>query len=362
MGGLSQVYVSRAIYLSIYLSIYPYLSARPQPASVPFLSPSNEFSRWGVRTTRLSAEPRSTEPGRSLRANEMDPIAIGLDAIAHERERYEQAPSAAGAATLAKLHAQVALSQLLEGAVQPAQATLTEVLNLGAQLPQSSHAAIKNDLAICAMHDGRPADALPLLERALQLLPDASSTLESSMLRSRVQLQLNLCEALLLRGSLEEAVQSATEAVRLSEMALPRHGEREIEGVRKTGGATPRLFTSKWLLPRRGPTQTQMNAPTGCAGALAAPEALLLGWLWRALAQEGLGLFQEALVRPCGASHQLRPSCNPNPILIPYSPSPSPRPHPHPHSPPLPAPALVHTRDGGGARRPPRCRGADGSA
>ena len=291
----------------------------------------------------------------------MDPIAIGLDAIAHERERYEQAPSAAGAAMLAKLHAQVALSQLLEGAVQPAQATLTEVLDLGAQLSQSSHAAIKNDLAICAMHDGRPADALPLLARALQLLPDASSTLQPSMLRSRAQLQLNLCEALLLRGSLDEAVQSATEAVRLSEMALPRHGEREIEGVRKTGGATPRLFASKWLLPRRGPTQTQTNAPTGCAGALAAPEALLLGWLWRALAQEGLGLFQEALVRPCGASHQPRPSCNPNPILIPYSPSPSPRPHPHPHSPPLPAPALVHTRDGGGARRPPRCRGADGS-
>ena len=202
----------------------------------------------------------------------MDPIAIGLDAIAHERERYEQAPSAAGAAMLAKLHAQVALSQLLEGAVQPAQATLTEVLDLGAQLSQSSHAAIKNDLAICAMHDGRPADALPLLARALQLLPDASSTLQPSMLRSRAQLQLNLCEALLLRGSLDEAVQSATEAVRLSEMALPRHGEREIEGVRKTGGATPRLFTSKWLLPRR----TQTNAPTGCAGALAAPEALLL--------------------------------------------------------------------------------------
>ena len=270
----------------------------------------------------------------------MDPIAIGLDAIAHERERYEQAPSAAGAATLAKLHAQVALSQLLEGAVQQAQATLTEVLDLGAQLPQSSHAAVRNDLAICAMHDGRPADALLLLERALQLLPDASGTLQPSMLRSRAQLQLNLCEALLLRGSLDEAVQSATEAVRLSEMALPRHGEREIEGVRKTGGATPRLFTSKWLLPRRGPTQTQPNAPTGCAGALAAPEALLLGWLWRALAQEGQGLFQEALVRPCGAIHQPqprpepqpRPSCNPKSTPIPYSPSPSPRPHPHPHS------------------------------
>ena len=42
----------------------------------------------------------------------MDPVAIGLDAIAHERERYAQAPSAAGAATLAKLHAQVALSQV----------------------------------------------------------------------------------------------------------------------------------------------------------------------------------------------------------------------------------------------------------
>ena len=274
----------------------------------------------------------------------MDPVAIGLDAIAHERERYAQAPSAAGAATLAKLHAQVALSQLLEGAVQPAQATLTEALDLGAQLPQSSHAALKNDLAICALHDGRPADALPLLERALQLLPNASGALQPSMLRSRAQLQLNLCEALLLRGSLEEAVQSATEAVRLSEMALPR-GEREIEGVRKTGGATPRLFTSKWLLPRRGPTPTQTNAPTSCTGALAAPEALLLGWLWRALAQEGLGLFQEALVRPCGADHQPHPqpqplpNCNPNSTLVPCSPSPSPS--PSPALPPLPTPTTT---------------------
>ena len=279
----------------------------------------------------------------------MDPVAIGLDAIAHERERYAQAPSAAGAATLAKLHAQVALSQLLEGAVQPAQATLTEALDLGAQLPQSSHAALKNDLAICALHDGRPADALPLLERALQLLPDASGTLQPSMLRSRAQLQLNLCEALLLRGSLEEAVQSATEAVRLSEMALPR-GEREIEGVRKTGGATPRLFTSKWLLPRRGPTPTQTNAPTGCAGALAAPEALLLGWLWRALAQEGLGLFQEALVRPGGADHQPHPqpqplpNCNPSSTLVPSSPSPSPSPSPSLPPPPTPATTCASAR------------------
>ena len=189
----------------------------------------------------------------------MDPVAIGLDAIAHERERYAQAPSAAGAATLAKLHAQVALSQLLEGAVQPAQATLTEALDLGAQLPQSSHATLKNDLAICALHDGRPADALPLLERALQLLPDASGALQPSMLRSRAQLQLNLCEALLLRGSLEEAVQSATEAVRLSEMALPR-GEREIEGVRKTGLPSPCHYHDKYAHPVKPVAGTVGNA------------------------------------------------------------------------------------------------------
>ena len=125
---------------------------------------------WELDT---SPQPRSSPSSPSRGQFEPDPIQVGRDAIALERENFEQAPSITGASALAKLHAQVALSELLEGGVQDAEATLRSAFDLGAQMPTSASTALYNDLAICAMHDGRSADALPLFERALQALPRA---------------------------------------------------------------------------------------------------------------------------------------------------------------------------------------------
>lgn len=179
---------------------------------------------------------------------------------------------------------------------------------------------------------------------------------------------LNLCEALLLHRRLEETRQSDREAVRLAQLGLAMWGDespseltRADVGAATTTAATasdppaavaalaaaaaaavgatsrhavastPRLLSARWLLPAPAtPSDTAASntaatsaasvssaevdaSPTAvrqlaAAGCLAYGPLLMLGWLWTAVSEEGLGLASAALR---SYKHALLVSCCP---------------------------------------------------
>lgn len=204
-----------------------------------------------------------------------------------------------------------ALSLLLEGKVEEAEAALRTTLVLSNPPPDTACACLLSDLGLCALHNGRPSEAAEALRHALALFPavdvpaprrPANGGVASPWLPlARAQVQLNLCEALIVQGKLVQAVHSAREAIRHAQLAIPHHGPARRSGSSDSApyrGATPRLFAARWLLPA-------VRRP-GAVGTLAAPEALVLAWLWCAIAQEGLRAYQEALrcySRALGVAH-----------------------------------------------------------
>ena len=232
-------------------------------------------------------------------------------------------------------------------------------------LTPAARAALLNDLALCALHDGRPSDAIDPLRHALALLPlppsrptesssdggvgsSSSSSTGSSQknlwaMRSRAQLQINLCEALLLKGgSLKQTRREALEAVRTAQHAqdfvgggsltarrdalihgtrTPRSGRGSSSSSSPTRGnrMLPRLFTARWLLPPEGigsKASASAVSETGDAeddddadadaakitarggdldGCLPSGELLVLAWLWAALANESMGKYHHSL-------------------------------------------------------------------
>ena len=162
-------------------------------------------------------------------------------------------------------------------------------------------------------------------------------------MRSRAQLQINLCEALLLKGgSLKQTRREALEAVRTAQHAqdfvgggsltarrdalihgtrAPRSGRGSSSSSSPTRGnrMLPRLFTARWLLPPEGigsKASASAVSETGDAedddeadadaakitarggdldGCLPSGELLVLAWLWAALANESMGKYHHSL-------------------------------------------------------------------
>ena len=310
----------------------------------------------------------------------------------------------ADAIKLAFAEATAALDLLCTAdAVEPAEAVLRDGLTRSLPLPAVGRACLLNDLALCHLHDGRAAEAAGPLRHALAVLPSAPPpsarpadvgpsgpfACGAWALRTRAQVQLNLCEALLLSRDLHATLDSAREAVRLCQLAMhvaeatvaatalptclarallaasapsgslaaaaqgapltgrlgppPATGivaksgvRRRQRGVSSLGASTPRLFTARWLVPSLGELQPSAalvrtltvdderaesaaaapaprdfgvavggapspsdkprppaRPPEGCLGV---NEQLLMGWLWCALAHEGLGSVQDSLV------------------------------------------------------------------
>jgi hypothetical protein len=155
---------------------------------------------------------------------------------------------------------------LLEDKVAVAEALLRDGLTNMAPLARADRACLLNDLGLCALHDGRHADAVQSLRHALDVLPaspplplpadawesppsrssgrrqhrseprltagtSTASTVSTSLaasggsvqpwvVRMRAQLHINLCEALLLHREPETARLSAREAVRLAQLGM----------------------------------------------------------------------------------------------------------------------------------------------
>ena len=121
-------------------------------------------------------------------------------------------------------HASEALALLLDDRVAAAEHTLRRALTASPPPPPAVRACLLSDLALCALHDSRPSEAVEALRHALAVLPAARTTSEDEsaahLSAARAQLSLNLCEALLIRGELRQALRSATEAVALAQHAL----------------------------------------------------------------------------------------------------------------------------------------------
>ena len=115
----------------------------------------------------------------------------------------------------ARAAATSALEHLLQDKVKPAEKILrSTLLQPEATLTLPARTCLLNDLALCALHDNRPGDAVDPMRHALALLPpprpeawggDNSNT--KANLQGNAQLQLNLCEALLLSGDLKSTLQ-----------------------------------------------------------------------------------------------------------------------------------------------------------
>ena len=218
---------------------------------------------------------------------------------------------------------------LLGDHAESAETLLRDGLTNGMPLTDTPRACLLCNLAICAMHSGRPADAIVPLRHALALLPPvpASATAGAWLVASepwvapvRAQLHLNLCEALMLERHTAEARTSAREAVRLSQLALqasqpapslltlvtPASGKPQA-GLRPFSQPTPstrRLLTARWLLPPTSMPADNIGAagaaePVACdrgpAGVMPAGAALVVSWVWLAVCAEALGLPDDAL-------------------------------------------------------------------
>ena len=218
------------------------------------------------------------------------------------------AGAAASQLLLCTTKAQESLASLLTGDVDAAEAALRAALVLPTPPPDTAVACLLSNLGLCALHSGRPGEATEAIRHGLTLLPatDFTSARKAEPVAgwvplARAQVHLNLCEALIVQGQLIQTVHSARDAIRHAQLAIPHHHSTprgDSPDVVPTRGATPRLFAARWLLPH--------TRRDGVLGALAAPEALMLGWLWCAIAQEGLGAYQEALrcySRALGVAH-----------------------------------------------------------
>ena len=197
-------------------------------------------------------------------------------------------PPAAAAAAIASSnpvlsYAKSALHTLVRSGGAEAAASLQDAFRLAEGDP-AAQACLLNDMALCAMHESYAADAPRLLEMACNLLPREPLWAQ----RVRCQLMLNRCEAAVLLGQLPDAIRAAREAAELAQRALaltPVPAPRR--SVRASRGATPKLFTARWLLPPEA-------AGDECAGTVEPAEGLLLAWLWCAVAQEAR-MYQESL-------------------------------------------------------------------
>ena len=153
-------------------------------------------------------------------------VRESVRAVAEMREAVELAERPASLddpRTLCATVTRAALAHLLADRIVPAEALLRDALTQRAIPPASARACVLNGLALCALHDARPADAARHLRHALATLPPApdeselslaSPGRESWLVRTRAQLQLNLCEALRRQSALDATLDSAREAVR----------------------------------------------------------------------------------------------------------------------------------------------------
>mmetsp|Transcript_7208 Transcript_7208/g.20506 ORF Transcript_7208/g.20506 Transcript_7208/m.20506 type:complete len:1419 (+) Transcript_7208:92-4348(+) len=173
----------------------------------------------------------------------------------------------------------------------------------------ATRAALLNDLGLCALHEGRPADAAALLRHAVAALP--APAVEGRCVaaaKARCQLLLNLCEAESAAGHHSDTLRIANAIVQLAQStlgvtkecgaasgalgsAVRDMGPSESARQRLSTGATSRLFLAKWLLP----APSCCHASACLDGALPLTEALLLSWVWCALSQEAMGMFSESL-------------------------------------------------------------------
>lgn len=199
------------------------------------------------------------------------------------------------------------LRTLLAGDLESAENIIRSALLQKTPPSDVAMACLLSDLGLCALHGGRPAEAAEAIRHSLSLLPSLDS-MSSRCVEpagawvplARAQAHLNLCEALVVQGQLVQMVHEAREAICYAQLAIPHHKgsyRAEIHEL-PTCGSTPRLFAAHWMWPN------VQNDSVG--GMLAAPEALTLAWLWCAIAQEGLGSYQEALrcySRAMGVAH-----------------------------------------------------------
>lgn len=218
------------------------------------------------------------------------------------------APPADMAVPAERKHAQAAHA-LVETNTAGAEEVLRAALEDVTDTQTSSQAVLLNGLGLCALHAGRAADATALLRKAVAALP-AGTVGEpgTATSQARCQLLLNLCEAQSAAGQHADTLRVASAVVKQAQGALglsatgkaADSGRRSVRAgtgtsasgkSRLSSGATSRLFLAKWLLP----AAPRPGESIGVDGALPLTEALLLGWVWCALSQEGLGMFSESL-------------------------------------------------------------------
>ena len=181
-----------------------------------------------------------------------------------------------------------------------------------------------NNLGLCGVHSRRSREGARLLAHALASLPEPSSSAageaNASHLLGRIQLQLNLCEALMLQGDPTWALKSAIEAMRVADLAEAQLGPHANGGGSGRGGirrrkgsgggaihapASPRLFMARWLSPAvahssRPPSEHDATSATSVGqvalvGTVSVSQGRSLAWLWIALAHEAIGAHQKAL-------------------------------------------------------------------
>lgn len=209
---------------------------------------------------------------------------------------------------LCQQKAHKALRLLLSGAVHRAEACLRSALVLPHPPEDLAIACLLGDLGLCALHKGSAADASEAIRHSIALLPEPEHTPEQTvplgsawLPLAHAQLRLNLCESLTVEGHHLSTFNAAREAVRFAQLAIPHHGSTpraNVPDMLSSTAAIPRLFAARWLSP--------LAQQREIVGSLAAPEALMIAWLWCAIAQERLGSYQEAMrcySRAMGVAH-----------------------------------------------------------
>ena len=98
-----------------------------------------------------------------------------------------RAPTPAEGAELAWLRSNTALAEIRAGGSDSAEAILRAGLTGGAPvISGAARACLLNNLALCALHEGRPAEAPAFLRYAADLLPVSMTSLLPSELSNRL--------------------------------------------------------------------------------------------------------------------------------------------------------------------------------
>ena len=130
--------------------------------------------------------------------------------------------------------------------------------------------------AICHMQIGDYQKAIPLLNLAVQTYANHTTKID-------LQLKIHLSEALLLNGQQNMALAVAVDVVQRAQKVNKSKSRRKINMPKPTA----KLLTAKWL-------HAEVNSDM-VKGGYGLYQCLLLGWLWRALAEESLSSFTDAL-------------------------------------------------------------------